>query len=223
MNRAKSQLQYAFLCALFLVCACPTLSPGQQWKAEIYDKDPSYIVVTVDTRGLDENVYLSNVSVYIEFFDGDNTSLGVNDFDFTDTSLSAPYLKPGKVYKRFIKHETEQLASITPIRMVCTSGGLGVLGFQDPSKPEKLTDVLDDILSKEVKDRLGPEIKRVLLAAVNDNKSKLGDGLEKASKSLRAMGFRGDFQQIEVSTDALSGPTTILGVNPVKKKMMKKQ
>jgi hypothetical protein len=91
-------------CFIIILLALPFLSVvmAQEWYVELYTENRDYIAVYVDTRNMQSNLFLEEISCEVKFYDAQSGFIQERVFRFTDDQL--PYLRAGLVYLRYFPH-----------------------------------------------------------------------------------------------------------------------
>jgi hypothetical protein len=84
---------------LLLVTALPAYARAQECFTRLYAENQDYVEATVDTHGIESNVYLMDVQIEVTFnFSGKQQT---SKWDFTDRETR--YLNGDEVYRRYFR------------------------------------------------------------------------------------------------------------------------
>jgi hypothetical protein len=92
------------------------IAVAQKWYAELYQDNPLYVEITIKAESR-----LDDVMCNVSFLGDGNTSLGEENFVFTDASLL--HLKGGDTYRRYFRHSYSSSTIAKGLVMTFTSGG----------------------------------------------------------------------------------------------------
>jgi hypothetical protein len=98
MKKTEVFAMLGCLTVAIVMIAIPSELKAQQCYAELYSENPDYVTISVDTRGLENNVLLSRVRVTVSYRVGEREAN--KTWFFTGTEL--PSLKANKVYRRYL-------------------------------------------------------------------------------------------------------------------------
>jgi hypothetical protein len=103
-------------CFLFLLGMPSVVCAQARCHAQLFQENPDYVEVTIDTRPMKSNVDLENVGVRVQFLDSNGRRIGERRYRFTDSKLLA--LQPGHAYRRYFEHAYGAAAAVRALPLI---------------------------------------------------------------------------------------------------------